>query len=563
MWDRLRTLGYKGSFLMIHNSGGSGEVFKTTASRTYNGGPVSGLMGSYHLATSLGYKNVVAGDMGGTSFDIGLVVDQSVRNYEFRPIIDRWMVGITMLQTLSIGAGGGSIAWINHDLGGQLNVGPRSAGSDPGPACYDQGGTEPTVTDADVVLGYINPETYYGGRMPLNRDKAERAVREKIAEPMGIGVEQAAALIRHIVDQNMSQRHQARDPPARLPPGGLRAVRVRRGRADPRVRLPRRPGRGRDLPDRAGVLRTGLVDHGHRPRLRDLPPDDRDGADDPGADHRVRGVQRRRRPAGRAGQSRSGGRGPARGPGRVQPRAGHALRRAGQREAHRLPGAAPAPPGGRPGAVRRVRAGVLRGLQPAGRQQARRRLPGQLRAEGHRADREAGLAGPPRAARGRRGGPDRQAAGLVAGPGVDRDLRLRRGRAAALAIRSTGRSSSRRRSPRWWSRPACATGSTGTASACCRPSRTEARDDPDAGTEAGLAQARADPRRGRRIRADARSRRVRDRLPADQRHPRRGHGGVRPVLPQRDGHRRRLPGGHLHRRRRHGRTAPAEPTCTP
>src|SRR5436190_124270 len=198
MWDRLRTLGYKGSFLMIHNSGGSGEVFKTTASRTYNGGPVSGLMGSYHLATSLGYKNVVAGDMGGTSFDIGLVVDQSVRNYEFRPIIDRWMVGIPMLQNLSFGAGGGMIARINHDSGGQLNVGPRSAGSDPGPVCYDQGGTEPTVTDADVVLGYINPDTYYGGRMPLNRDRAERAVREKIAEPMGLPVEEAAGLIRHI-----------------------------------------------------------------------------------------------------------------------------------------------------------------------------------------------------------------------------------------------------------------------------------------------------------------------------------------------------------------------------
>src|SRR5205085_2469184 len=99
--------------LMIHNSGGSGEVFKTTASRTYNGGPVSGLMGSYHLAQSLGYHNVVAGDMGGTSFDIGLVVGDSVRNYEFRPVIDRWMVSITMLQTLSIGAGGGSIASIN------------------------------------------------------------------------------------------------------------------------------------------------------------------------------------------------------------------------------------------------------------------------------------------------------------------------------------------------------------------------------------------------------------------------------------------------------------------
>src|SRR4029450_14073995 len=103
-----------------------------------------------------------------------LVCGTVVLNTEFRPIIDRWMVAITMLQTLSIGAGGGSIAWIDHDLGGHLNVGPRSAGSDPGPACYDQGGTEPTVTDADVVLGSTNPDTYYGGRVPLDRDKAGR-----------------------------------------------------------------------------------------------------------------------------------------------------------------------------------------------------------------------------------------------------------------------------------------------------------------------------------------------------------------------------------------------------
>ena len=202
-WDKLREAGYRGSFLMIHNSGGSGEVFKTTASRTYNGGPLSGLMGSYHLAQSLGYHNVVAGDMGGTSFDIGLVVGDSVRNYEFRPVIDRWMVSITMLQTLSIGAGGGSIAWINP-IGNQLGVGPRSAGSMPGPVCYDQGGTEPTVTDADVVLGYINPDTYYGGRMPLNRAKSERAIRERIADPLGVSVDEAAALIRRLVDANMS-----------------------------------------------------------------------------------------------------------------------------------------------------------------------------------------------------------------------------------------------------------------------------------------------------------------------------------------------------------------------
>jgi N-methylhydantoinase A/oxoprolinase/acetone carboxylase beta subunit len=203
-WDKLRDKGYRGSFLMIHNSGGSAEIFKTTASRTYNGGPVAGLMGSYHLASALGFKNVIASDVGGTSFDIGLVLESSVRSYDFRPIIDRWMVGITMLQTISIGAGGGSIASVNPLLGNRLEVGPRSAGSMPGPACYDLGGTEPTVTDADVVLGYIHPDSYFGGRMPLEREKARRAIREQIAAPLGVSTEEAAALVRHVIEQNMA-----------------------------------------------------------------------------------------------------------------------------------------------------------------------------------------------------------------------------------------------------------------------------------------------------------------------------------------------------------------------
>ncbi len=203
-WDRLREHGYRDSFLMIHNSGGSADLFKTTACRTFNGGPVAGLMGSVHFASQMGHKNVVACDMGGTSFDVGLVVESSVRNYEFRPIIDTWMVGVTMLQTISVGAGGGSIASINQLLGGRLDVGPNSAGSMPGPVCYDLGGTEPTVTDADLVLGYINPDHYFGGRMNLNKGKAERAIKERIAEPLGIAVEQAAALIRYVVDQNMA-----------------------------------------------------------------------------------------------------------------------------------------------------------------------------------------------------------------------------------------------------------------------------------------------------------------------------------------------------------------------
>jgi len=204
MWDKLRERGYKKPLLMIQSSGGIAEVFRTTACRTFNSGPVSGLMGAHHVAKSLGYQNVVMTDMGGTSFDVGLVVKDSVRSYDFRPIIDRWMVGITMIKTLSVGAGGGSIASINPLLQNQLQVGPRSAGSIPGPACFSLGGTEPTVTDADVVLGYINPAYYSGGRMKLDKNRAIATVRDKIAKPFGISVEEAAMLIRKIVNGNMA-----------------------------------------------------------------------------------------------------------------------------------------------------------------------------------------------------------------------------------------------------------------------------------------------------------------------------------------------------------------------
>ncbi len=204
MWDKLRERGYKKPLLMIQSSGGIAEVFRTSASRTFNSGPVSGLMGAHHVAKSLGYQNVVMTDMGGTSFDVGLVVKDSVRSYDFRPIIDRWMVGITMVKTLSIGAGGGSIAYINKLLQNRVQVGPRSAGSMPGPACFNLGGTEPTVTDADVVLGYINPDYYFGGKMKLDKNRSIAAIRDKIAKPLGISVEEGAAIIRKIVNGNMS-----------------------------------------------------------------------------------------------------------------------------------------------------------------------------------------------------------------------------------------------------------------------------------------------------------------------------------------------------------------------
>jgi N-methylhydantoinase A/acetophenone carboxylase len=160
-------------------------------------------MGSAHLGAIYGFENVVVTDMGGTSFDIGLIVSGSTRFYQLAPTIDRWLIDATMLDTHSIGAGGGSIARINHDVGGRLEVGPESAGSMPGPACYGQGGREPTVTDADLVLGYVNPDRFNGGQLQINRARAERALRERIAEPLGVSVPDAALLVKRIVDAHM------------------------------------------------------------------------------------------------------------------------------------------------------------------------------------------------------------------------------------------------------------------------------------------------------------------------------------------------------------------------
>lgn len=202
--DELRDMGYKKSLLMVHNTGGMAEVFRTSAVNTYNGGPVAGIIGSKEIGKVYDFENIVVADMGGTSFDIGLVVDGETNNYQFKPVIDRWLVDMTMLESKSIGTGGGSIAWINYDLGGRLEVGPQSAGSFPGPVAYDQGGTEPTVTDADLILGYLNPDYFHGGNLSLNLEKAKKAIEEKIAKPLGVDVYEAAYLIKKVCDGNMA-----------------------------------------------------------------------------------------------------------------------------------------------------------------------------------------------------------------------------------------------------------------------------------------------------------------------------------------------------------------------
>ncbi|MFC1849235.1 hydantoinase/oxoprolinase family protein [candidate division CSSED10-310 bacterium] len=203
MSEELRKQNFKRSLMMVHNSGGMAEVYKTSAVQTYNGGPVAGLLGAAHLGKQMDIQDLIVADMGGTSFDLSIVEKGSPRSSISQPLIDRWQVGIAMLETRSIGAGGGSIAWLNDTAGLQVEVGPRSAGSMPGPAAYDQGGNAPTVTDADVVLGYLNPDYFHGGQLQLNPDRARTVIQKEIARPLGLTVEQAAILIRRVIDAKM------------------------------------------------------------------------------------------------------------------------------------------------------------------------------------------------------------------------------------------------------------------------------------------------------------------------------------------------------------------------
>jgi len=201
--DRLRDGGYKKPLQMVQNTGGVAKLSRTRVVDTYQSGPVAGIMGGAYRCRSLGIENAVCTDMGGTSFDLGLIVRGRPRFYSVRPVIDRWAVDLPLLEVKSIGAGGGSIAWLNTAFGNRLEVGPQSAGSMPGPACYGMGGTRPTVTDADVVLGYLPPDNFLGGRMKLEPERAAEAIRRHIAKPAGISVEQAAYSIKRVVDGKM------------------------------------------------------------------------------------------------------------------------------------------------------------------------------------------------------------------------------------------------------------------------------------------------------------------------------------------------------------------------
>ncbi len=193
-----------------------GEAMSDRSVYAINSGPASAPTAGLHVTRPFGDENVITVDMGGTSFDITLTYGGQSnlnKNIDFL----RYRIGVPMIQVETLGAGGGSIGWID-DMG-LLQMGPQSAGSDPGPACYSQGGTEPTTTDVNLVLGYLSPDGLVGGRLPLDRQKAEEAIRTKIAEPLGLSLEKAAYGMFTIVNANMVN--------------GIRRVSIERG-YDPR-----------------------------------------------------------------------------------------------------------------------------------------------------------------------------------------------------------------------------------------------------------------------------------------------------------------------------------------
>jgi N-methylhydantoinase A len=199
----LRAQGYNKPMLVSHNSGGMAQLNSTDALQTVHSGPVSGIAASEHLAAAAELGNVVATDMGGTSFDIGIVDQGGVKHYDFNPVIDRWMVSVPMVHLVTLGAGGGSIARYDR-MFGSIELGPQSAGSDPGPACYDRGGLKPTVTDADLVLGYLDPKNYANGRIPLNPRRAKQAIEDTLCDDLDLDVIETAKLIKRNVDASMA-----------------------------------------------------------------------------------------------------------------------------------------------------------------------------------------------------------------------------------------------------------------------------------------------------------------------------------------------------------------------
>lgn len=199
---KLQSGGLKGPLLIMQGNGGVAHREHVSAIANLQSGPAGGMIASAYVAGLLGHKNVITSDMGGTSFDVGLITEGYWR-YAQEPIVERFRMLQPIIDIESIGAGGGTIAQVEPETG-RLLVGPRSAGASPGPVCYDGGGDQVTVTDCDLALGIIDPDYFLGGRKSLNREKAQRAIEDKIAKPLKLKMHEAAAGVHEIVNAKMS-----------------------------------------------------------------------------------------------------------------------------------------------------------------------------------------------------------------------------------------------------------------------------------------------------------------------------------------------------------------------
>lgn len=214
--NALKAGGFDGEFMIVQSNGGVMAV--DTACRlpvrTALSGPAAGVIAAAYIAQSAGFENVITGDMGGTSFDVSLISDGQSMLSPQTSIDFGMVVRNPMIEITTIGAGGGSIAWV--DKGGLLNIGPESAGSSPGPVAYGLGNTRPTVTDANVVLGRIDPENPIGGKLDrLDVDAAGRAIDEHVGNPLGLTTLEAAEAILKVANSRMA--------------GAIRLVSIERG----------------------------------------------------------------------------------------------------------------------------------------------------------------------------------------------------------------------------------------------------------------------------------------------------------------------------------------------
>jgi N-methylhydantoinase A len=216
--QKLQGMDFGGVLLIMQSNGGviSPENAIDTAAVTLLSGPAGGPVAGISYTSIQGYDDCITVDMGGTSFDAALIKDRTPM-VTTEGEINRLRLSLPMLNIVTIGAGGGSIGWI--DEGGLLRMGPQSAGAKPGPACYDHGGELPTCTDADLVLGYLDPDYFAGGKMRLDKKKAEKAIESHIASKLGMSVVEAAAGMYDVINVNMAS--------------GVREVSVKRGH-DPR-----------------------------------------------------------------------------------------------------------------------------------------------------------------------------------------------------------------------------------------------------------------------------------------------------------------------------------------